>query len=272
VQRSHDDLEQQIAESRMLAERLEEANRAKADFLATMSHELRTPLNAIGGYVDLIELGVRGPVTDDQRRDLGRVRFNQRHLLTVIGNILDFSRIDARKLPLDLADVHMDRVVHNVLTGVAPLLDEKSLRVECVGCDAPVVAHADRARVEQILLNLLSNAVRFTPPRGTIVVTLEAGDDGVSVTVADTGTGIPQDKLAAIFEPFVQVDSGLTRTVGGTGLGLTISRALARGMGGDLVADSDGASWARFTLTVPGSAAGTEGPGEQHRLQPANTV
>ena len=269
VQRSHDDLERQIAESRKLAERLEEANRAKADFLATMSHELRTPLNAIGGYVDLIELGVRGPVTDDQRRDLGRVRFNQRHLLTVIGNILDFSRIDARKLPLDFADVHMDRVVHNVLTGVAPLLDEKSLRVECVGCDAPVVAHADRARVEQILLNLLSNAARFTPSRGTITVTLEAGDNDVSVTVADTGTGIPPDKLAAIFEPFVQVDSGLTRTVGGTGLGLTISRALARGMGGDLVADSDGASWARFTLTLDASARETVG---HQTLQMANRV
>ncbi|HEX5074246.1 MAG TPA: ATP-binding protein [Gemmatimonadaceae bacterium] len=270
VQRSHDDLERQIAESRMLAARLEEANRAKADFLATMSHELRTPLNAIGGYVDLIELGVRGPVTDDQRRDLGRVRFNQRHLLTVIGNILDFSRIDARKLSFELGDVHVDRVVHNVLTGVAPLLDEKSLRVECIGCDAPVVARADGARVEQILLNLLSNAMRFTPPNGTITVTLRPGDEVVSATVADTGTGIPPDKLAAIFEPFVQVDSGLTRTVGGTGLGLTISRALARGMGGDLVAESDGASWAMFTMTLPGSAADTEGSTDHQRLQTAN--
>jgi signal transduction histidine kinase len=266
VQRSHDDLERQIAESRMLADRLEEANRAKADFLATMSHELRTPLNAIGGYVDLIELGVRGPVTDDQRRDLGRVRFNQRHLLTVIGNILDFSRIDARKLPLALGDVHVDRVVHNVLTGMAPLLDEKSLRAVCVGCEAPVVAHADCARVEQILLNLLSNAVRFTPQTGTITVTLRAGEE-VSVTVADTGTGIPRDKLAAIFEPFVQVDSGLTRTVGGTGLGLTISRTLARGMGGDLVAESDGASWAKFTLTLPGSVATNEGSNEAAGLE-----
>ena len=272
VQQSHDDLERQIAESRMLAARLEEANRAKADFLATMSHELRTPLNAIGGYVELIELGVRGPVTEDQRRDLGRVRFNQRHLLTVIGDILDFSRLDARKLPLELGDVHVDRVVHNVLTGMAPLLTEKSLRAECVGCDAPVVAHADCARVEQILLNLLSNAVRFTPPLGTITVTLMPGDETVSVTVADTGTGVPRDKLTAIFEPFVQVDSGLTRTVGGTGLGLTISRALARGMGGDLVADSDGASWARFTLTLPGSAADSEGPDEHQRLQTATSV
>jgi len=267
VQRSHDDLERQIAESRTLAARLEEANRAKADFLATMSHELRTPLNAIGGYVDLIELGVRGPVTEDQRRDLGRVRFNQRHLLTVIGNILDFSRLDAQKLPLDLGDVHVDRLVHNVLTGMAPLLNGKSLRAECVGCDAPVVAHADSARVEQILLNLLSNALRFTPPHGTITVTLRPGDDAVSVTVADTGSGIPPDKLTAIFEPFVQVDSGLTRTFGGTGLGLTISRALARGMGGDLVADSDGESWARFTLTLPGSAADTEGSSEDARLE-----
>ena len=234
-----------------------------------MSHQLRTPLNAIGGYVDLIELGVRGPVTEDQRRDLGRVRFNQRHLLTVIGNILDFSRLDAQKLPLDLGDVHVDRLVHNVLTGMAPLLNEKSLRAECVGCDAPVVAHADSARVEQILLNLLSNALRFTPPLGTITVTLMPGDDAVSVTVADTGTGIPPDKLTAIFEPFVQVDSGLTRTFGGTGLGLTISRALARDMGGDLVADSDGESWARFTLTLPGSAADAEGSSEHQRLQTA---
>jgi signal transduction histidine kinase len=158
-------------------------------------------------------------------------------------------------------------VVHNVLTGMAPLLNEKSLRVECVGCDAPVVAHADCARVEQILLNLLSNAVRFTPRLGTITVTLRPGDEAVSVTVADTGTGIPADKLTAIFEPFVQVDSGLTRTVGGTGLGLTISRALARGMGGDLVADSDGASWAMFTLTLPGSAAEGEGSSEDSGLE-----
>ena len=130
-----------------------------------------------------------------------------------------------------------------------------------------MVAHADSARVEQILLNLLSNALRFTPPHGTITVTLRPGDDAVSVTVADTGSGIPPDKLTAIFEPFVQVDSGLTRTFGGTGLGLTISRALARGMGGDLVTGSDGESWARFTLTLPGSAADTEGSSEDARLE-----
>jgi signal transduction histidine kinase len=255
VQRSHDDLGRQIAESRTLAARLEDANRAKADFLATMSHELRTPLNAIGGYVDLIELGVRGPVTEDQRRDLERVRYNQRHLLTLIGNILDFTRLDAHRLPFELDDVHVDRLVHDVLTAMAPLLDEKALRAECVGCDAAVVAHADRARVEQILRNLVSNAMRFTPAGGRITVTVAEQGGQICVAVADTGIGIPLEKLAAIFEPFVQVDSGLTRTVGGTGLGLTISRALARGMGGDLVAESDGMSWARFTLTLPASAA-----------------
>ena len=253
VQRSHDDLERQIAESRTLAARLEEANRAKADFLATMSHELRTPLNAIGGYVDLIELGVRGAVTEEQRRDLERVRYNQRHLLTLIGNILDFTRLDARKLPFELDDVHLDRLAHDVLTAMAPLLGEKSLRAECVGCDAAVVAYADRARVEQILRNLISNAVRFTPPGGQLTVTVAGHERQVSLAVADTGIGIPPEKLLAIFEPFVQVESGLTRTVGGTGLGLTISRALARSMGGDLVAESDGTSWATFTLTLPAS-------------------
>lgn len=260
VQRSHDRLERQITESRTLTERLEEANRAKANFLATMSHELRTPLNAIGGYVDLIELGVRGPVTDEQRRDLERVRYNQRHLLTLIGNILDFSRLDAHKLPFELDDVHLDRVVHDVLTAMAPLLDAKSLRADCVGCDAAVVAYADRARVEQILRNLVSNAVRFTAAGGQITITVVEQGKQVSVAVADTGIGIPAEKLVAIFEPFVQVESGLTRTVGGTGLGLTISRALARGMGGDLVAESDGASWATFTLTLPASEQAADEP------------
>jgi signal transduction histidine kinase len=251
VQRSHDDLERQIAESRTLAERLDEANRAKADFLATMSHELRTPLNAIGGYVELIELGVRGPVTEDQRRDLERVRYNQRHLLALIGNILDFTRLDAHKLPFDIGNVRVDRVATGVLSSMSPLLDEKHLRRECRGCEGPIFARADSARVEQILLNRLSNAVRFTPSGGLISVTVSEGDEQAVVVVEDSGIGIPPEKLGAIFEPFVQVDSGLTRTVGGTGLGLTISRALARAMGGELMAESDGATFARFTLTLP---------------------
>ena len=251
VQRSHDDLERQFAESRTLATRLDEANRAKANFLATMSHELRTPLNAIGGYVELIELGVRGPVTDDQRRDLERVRYNQRHLLSLIGNILDFTRLDAQKLPIAIGEVRVDRAAAAVLTSVAPLLDEKSLRRECRGCESAVVVRADPARLDQILLNLVSNAVRFTPPGGVITVDVSERDALASIVVADTGIGIPPEKLGVIFEPFVQIDSGLTRTVGGTGLGLTISRALARAMGGDLTAASDGATGARFTLTLP---------------------
>jgi len=251
VQRSHEDLGHQISESRLLASRLEEANRAKADFLATMSHELRTPLNAIAGYVDLIDLGVRGPVTDEQRRDLERVRYNQRHLLALIGNILDFTRLDAEKLPFEPTEVHVNRVVCDTLAGLAPLLDEKRLARECLVCDTPVVAQADRARLEQILLNLFSNAIRFTASGGSITVRVSERDGQAEVVVSDTGIGVPRDKLGQIFEPFVQVENGLTRTVGGTGLGLTISRALARGMAGDLVADSDGASWSTFTLTLP---------------------
>jgi signal transduction histidine kinase len=251
VQRSHDDLERQIAASRSLAARLEEANRAKADFLATMSHELRTPLNAIGGYVELIDLGVRGPVTEDQRRDLDRVRHNQRHLLTLIGNILDFTRLDAQKLPFDMVELSVGGAVEEVLTSVAPLLDAKALRRECTGCDLPITVYADRGRFDQILLNLLSNAVRFTDTGGSVSVAVSEFQGRARIVVTDTGIGIPPEKLAAIFEPFVQVESGLTRTVGGTGLGLTISRALARAMGGDLIAESDGRSGASFTLTLP---------------------
>jgi signal transduction histidine kinase len=272
VQQSHADLERQIAESRLLAARLEEANRAKADFLATMSHELRTPLNAIAGYVELIELGVRGPVTAEQRRDLERVRYNQRQLLALIGNILDFTRLDAEKLPFDLTTVHVDHVVRNVLAGVEPLLDEKSLGSECVGCDADVVARADPARLEQILLNLLSNAIRFTPVGGGITVATAENAGQVEVAVSDTGIGIPREKLELIFEPFVQVENGLTRRVGGTGLGLTISRALARGMGGDLTADSDGATWATFKLTLPSASRQAAVRDDRERAQLARTA
>ena len=143
------------------------------------------------------------------------------------------------------------------------LLDAKALRRECNGCKATVLARADRARLEQILLNLMSNAVRFTPPGGLVTVTVGQANGCVEISVVDTGIGIPPEKLAAIFEPFVQVESGLTRTVGGTGLGLTISRSLARAMGGDLTGESDGTNGARFTVTLPvarrtatGAAAG----------------
>jgi signal transduction histidine kinase len=251
VQRSHDDLERQIAESRLLAKRLEEANRAKADFLATMSHELRTPLNAIGGYVDLMELGLRGPLTKEQSSDLERVRYNQRHLLALIGNILDFTRLDAQKLPFDIGTIRADVVIREVVENVASLLDEKGLHCDCLGCDAPILLRADRARFEQILLNLLSNSIRFTPPGGSVSLSLTQHNGIAQVVVADTGIGVPRNKLEAIFEPFYQVESGLTRTVGGTGLGLTISRALARAMGGDLTASSDGENGASFTLTLP---------------------
>jgi signal transduction histidine kinase len=167
-------------------------------------------------------------------------------------------------LPFEIGNVRVDRVARDVLSAMTPLLDEKSLRRECLGCDKPVLALADRARLEQIMLNLLSNALRFTPPAGSVTVGVCEQNGEVVITVADTGIGIPHEKLGAIFEPFVQVESGLTRTVGGTGLGLTISRSLARGMGGELTADSDGSTGAVFRLTIPAAlAAGEEGSGKR---------
>jgi signal transduction histidine kinase len=238
------------AERRARAE-AESANKAKADFLASMSHELRTPLNAIGGYADLVLEGIRGPVTDEQRADLERVKRSQQHLLSLINDILNFAKIEAGRVRFDLREVAVDAVLSGLETLVAPQLREKSLGYEHRSCGARASVHADPERLQQILLNLLSNAVKFTPTGGRVLVECEVVADAVEVRVRDTGIGIPPEKLEAIFEPFVQVRTELTRPHEGTGLGLAISRDLARAMGGDLTVESTPGVGSRFTLTLP---------------------
>ena len=233
----------------------EAANRAKSDFLAVMSHELRTPLNAIGGYAELLELGVRGPVTADQRVDLARIQRAQRHLLGLINEVLNYARVDAGAVHYELEAVPMDEVLATCEALVAPQVRAKGLELRHTACDDSLRARADREKVQQVVLNLLSNAVKFTAPGGTItldcaVVPGEAGEV-VAVRVSDTGRGIPRDQLARVFHPFVQIDARLTRTQEGTGLGLAISRDLARGMGGDLTAESTEGVGSAFTLTLP---------------------
>jgi PAS domain S-box-containing protein len=184
----------------------EEASRVKSEFLAVMSHELRTPLNAIGGYAELIELGIRGPVTEAQRDDLRRIQQSQKHLLGLINEVLNYARVEGGALSYDL---------------------------------------------EQVLLNLLSNAVKFTPPGGQIELECGEVDGRVALCVRDTGIGIAPEKLESVFEPFVQIGRTLNAPAEGTGLGLAISRDLARGMGGDLVAESEEGTGSVFTLTLP---------------------
>ncbi|HEU4562932.1 MAG TPA: PAS domain S-box protein [Longimicrobium sp.] len=238
------------AERRARAE-AEAANRAKFEFLTTMSHELRTPLNAIAGYVDLLDLEIRGPVTPEQRSDLGRIRRSQLHLLGLINDVLNFARIETGHVHFDLRALPVDEVLEEVEELIAPQVQARGLSYEYRAAGADAVALADPEKVRQIVLNLLSNAVKFTPGGGEVVLSSRAVDNRVHVLVSDNGIGIPADKLGTIFEPFVQVNAGYTRTTEGTGLGLSISRDLARAMGGDLTAESREGEGSTFTLILP---------------------
>jgi len=229
----------------------EHANDVKAQFLAAMSHELRTPLNAIGGYVELLELGIRGPITDAQRDDLQRIRKNQRHLLGLINNVLNFAKIEAGRVDYHFTETPLHDILEGMYSLVGPQVTARGLVYEYRQCSPNVIVRADVEKVHQVLINLLSNAIKFTEPGGH--VRLECGWTATEaqVRVVDTGLGIPAGKLDAIFEPFVQVDQALTREGQGTGLGLSISRDLARAMGGDILVESVLGKGAVFTLTLP---------------------
>jgi signal transduction histidine kinase len=228
----------------------EEANRSKSEFLAVMSHELRTPLNAIGGYAELIELGIRGPITAEQQADLARIQKSQRHLLGLINGVLNYARVEAGAIYYEIVDVAIDDVLATCEALTAPQVKARGLTLRLEPVEHAVTARADLDKVQQIVLNLLSNAVKFTEPGGVITLGCEVDTQMVRVLVRDTGRGIPPDQLPRIFEPFVQVDAKLTRTQEGTGLGLAISRDLARGMGGDLTAESVPGAGSTFTLAL----------------------
>ena len=228
------------------------ANRAKSDFLGVMSHELRTPLNAIGGYAELIEMGVHGPVTMEQRTALERIQRSQRHLLGLINGVLNYAKIDAGAVSYHLTDVALGELLATSEALTAPQLKAKQLVFRFDGCDPLLTARADGEKVQQIVLNLLSNAIKFTDAGGRITMTCAASsNEMVMVRVVDSGRGIAPDQHDLVFQPFVQVDVTLTRTKEGTGLGLAISRDLARGMGGDLTLESDVGVGSTFTLTLP---------------------
>jgi signal transduction histidine kinase len=228
----------------------ERANRAKSEFLAVMSHELRTPLNAIAGYAELMQLGVPEPVPRVHLDYLRRIRTAQQHLLTLINSVLSFARVEAGRLSFTYERVLVDDLLKAVEPLVAPQIQAKGLHYHCEPFDGGLAVMADPEKAAQILLNLVSNAVKFTPPGGTVSLEAEAHDDVVALRVCDTGVGVTPDMLASIFEPFVQVDARLTRTTEGVGLGLTISRELAHGMGGDLTAESAPGKGSTFSLTL----------------------
>ena len=232
----------------------EHANRAKADFLAVMSHELRTPLNAIGGYTELLELGVHGPVTEAMRAALDKIQRSQRHLLGLINGVLNYAKIDAGAVRYEVEPFAIEEVLATCEVLVAPQAAARGITLERIPVDGDVRVLADREKVQQIVINLLGNAVKFTEAGGSIRMECrqEGGSSGfVVVEVRDTGSGIPAERLEGIFQPFVQLDSRLTRTNEGVGLGLAISRDLARGMNGDITVSSEVGVGSTFTLVLP---------------------
>jgi len=228
----------------------DEANAAKSQFLATMSHELRTPLNAIAGYVDLLELGLRGELTDLQRHDVARIKRSADTLLRLIDDVLSFAKLEGGRLEYHFEEVLLDDLLDSLESFVAPRLEQKGLEYHLARCGRDLTASIDRAKVEQIALNLLSNAVKFTD-QGRIEVRCEVNEAQVRIQVRDSGRGIRPEVLDAIFEPFVQGERALTRTAEGTGLGLSISRHLARAMGGDIEVESELDVGSTFTLVLP---------------------
>jgi signal transduction histidine kinase len=225
------------------------ANQVKTQFLATMSHELRTPLNAIGGYAELLEMEIHGPVTPAQRETLVRIQRSQQHLLNLVNNVLNLVKLDTQHVRYHLTDVPVEQALQFVVEATTPQLQAKGLRYEQAPCTG-ILVRADGEKLRQILINLLSNAIKFTDS-GWIGISCSVEGRDVRIDVRDTGCGIPAEQLDSIFEPFVQVDRRLNRPMEGTGLGLAISRELAQGMGGTLTATSVVGEGSTFTLRLP---------------------
>ena len=246
-----EDRKQAEAELKRLTIEATEANRAKSNFLAAMSHELRTPLNAIGGYAQLIEMGVRGPVTEEQRIDLLKIQRSKNHLDALVGDVLNFAKLGAGRIEYQLRNIVVRDLLSQVVEMVAPQVTEKGLHLTPIPDTGALTIAADIDKVRQILLNLLANALKFTPAGGSISMTVTLLDHEVAISVSDTGIGIPPEMQEQIFEPFVQAKRALNVTDQGVGLGLAISRQLARAMHGDLKVRSAREQGSTFVLTLP---------------------
>lgn len=261
----------------------ETADRAKSEFLASMSHELRTPINAIIGYAELLEMGIGGDLSEEQRHHVERVRASSRHLLSLINDVLDLAKIEAGHMTVEHTKMNVRDTIADAVSLLALQAVEQGIDLEneCAGTDLTCVG--DPNRVRQVLANLLSNAVKFTGSGGTVAVRCGSSSDGdgsaavagdgqwTFVEVEDTGIGMSREEAAAVFQPFVQAAGGRTRAHGGTGLGLTISRQLARLMGGDLTLRTEKGVGSCLTLWLPAAVGRTGTLDESIRVGAASS-
>ncbi|MGI8401820.1 MAG: ATP-binding protein [Gemmatimonadaceae bacterium] len=249
--RTHEQLRTKTVELEIHAAQLKKANEAKMEFLAVMSHELRTPLNAINGYTDLMEMGIGGTVSDAQRDYLTRIKKSGKFLLGLINDVLNFAKIDAASVSIKHEPVQLDTILETSHMLIEPQMKARSIGYRYEALDGTCMALGDSEKIEQVILNLLTNAVKFTDPGGAITLSCESRGDRARISVADTGRGIPASKLESVFDPFVQLDRGASPdSQQGVGLGLAISRALARAMGGELTAASEVGKGSVFTLDL----------------------
>ena len=229
----------------------ESANRIKSELFARLSHEFRTPLHAVAGYLEILQQNIHGGLTNEQRRDVERIHQAQDHLMTLVNMILDFARLEGGPIELSMAEIPIEETLVGAEALVAPQIAKKKITYTHHAGDHSLSVFADREKVQQIMVNLLANAMKFTPAGGAVDLDWRIEEETLLVRVRDTGPGIPDDKLEQIFEPFVQLRSPGSIPTGGTGLGLPISRDLARAMGGEIHASSGVRVGSVFTLTLP---------------------
>ncbi len=246
---------ERTAELNEAMEKAKEADRLKSAFLATMSHELRTPLNSIIGFTGIILQGLAGPLNEEQHKQMSMVQTSARHLLTLINDVLDISKIEAGQLALSITSFELKPSIEKMVKLISPMAEKKGLELKLDISDDVQTVTTDQRRLEQVILNLLNNAVKFTE-KGGVSISCRTRDDHYILSVADTGIGMGPEEMEHIFKPFHQIDTGLTRKYEGTGLGLSISKKLLKMMGGEIHVESQRGKGSIFTIRFPKNTGG----------------
>jgi len=243
-------VKERTTELEIAKEKAESADRLKSAFLATMSHELRTPLNSIIGFTGILMKGIAGPLNDEQLKQLGMAKGSAQHLLELINDVLDISKIEAGQLVVSLSEFDFNKMIQKVTSSVEPLAEKKKLDLKLAIPNDETIINSDERRMSQVFLNLINNAIKFTD-KGAVKIECSISEQRIITKVIDTGIGIKADDMAKLFKPFSQIDTGLTRNHDGTGLGLSICKKLVEKLGGTITVESKLGVGSTFTVTLP---------------------